>query len=97
MHSNTKETIKMKVFPKGQVVIPVSLRKKYHIEIGDQIEVISGPDGILLKPAGKDKNKASLTDRLFGIFGEYASKKQKLSKDDIARATETGFTEGWTE
>jgi len=94
MHSNSKNSIKMKVFPKGQVVIPVSLRKKYHIEIGDQIEVISGPDGILLKPAVK-KNEASLTDRLFGIFGQYTSKEQKLSKNDIAGATEAGFTEGW--
>lgn len=97
MHSNQEETMKMKVFPKGQVVIPISLRKKYHIEIGDQIEVISGPEGILLKPAAKNKNNASLTDRLFGIFSEYACKDKKLSKDDIARATETGFTERWTE
>jgi AbrB family looped-hinge helix DNA binding protein len=97
MHSNSKETIKMKVFPKGQVVIPVSLRKKYHIEIGDQLEVISGPEGILLKPAAKNKNNASLTDRLFGIFSEYASRDKKLSKDDITRATEAGFIEGWTE
>jgi len=85
----------MKVFPKGQVVIPVSLRRQYQIEIGDRIEAISGPDGILLKPDGKTKNKASLTDRLFGIFGRYASKKQKLSKDDISAATETGFAERW--
>ncbi len=97
MHSNSKEPIKMKVFPKGQVVIPVALRRRYNIEIGDQIEVISGPDGIFLKPAFKEKNKTSLTDRLFGIFGEYASKKQKLSKDDINKATEAGFTEGWQE
>ena len=97
MGAGTKESIKMKVFPKGQVVIPVSLRKKYHIEIGDQIEVISGPEGILLKPAAKNKNNASLTDRLFGIFSEYACKDKKLSKDDIARVTETGFAEGWTE
>ena len=97
MHSNSKEPIKMKVFPKGQVVIPVALRKKYHIEIGDQIEVISEPEGILLKPASKDKSCVSLTDRLFGVFGKYASKKQKLSKDDIIRATETGFTKGWAE
>ena len=88
MHSNSKEPIKMKVFQKGQVVIPVSLRKKYNIEIGDQIEVISGPDGIFLKPGGKAKGKSSLTDRLFGVFGEYASKKQKLSKNYIARAKE---------
>ena len=39
MGAGTKESIKMKVFPKGQVVIPVSLRKKYQIEIGDQIDV----------------------------------------------------------
>ena len=97
MHSDSKETIKMKVFPKGQVVIPVSLRKKYHIEIGDQIEVISGPEGILLKPAAKNENNASLTDRLFGIFSEYASRDKKPSKDDITRATEAGFGEGWTE
>ena len=34
MGAETKESIKMKVFPKGQIVIPVSLRKKYQIEIG---------------------------------------------------------------
>lgn len=97
MHSNSKVAIKMKVFPKGQVVIPVSLRKRYQIEIGDRIEAISGPDGILLKPDGRRKSQTSLTDRLFGIFGKYASKKQGLSKDDISRATETGFAEGLQE
>ena len=44
MGTGTKETIKMKVFPKGQVVIPVSLRKKYQIDIGDRIDVISKSD-----------------------------------------------------
>lgn len=97
MRSNAKEAIKMKVFPKGQVVIPVALRKKHRIEIGDRIEAISGPDGILLKPDGRRKSQASLTDRLFGIFGKYASKRQGLSKDAISRATETGFAEGWQE
>lgn len=95
MHS--KESFTMKVFPKGQVIIPVALRKKYNIEIGDQIDVISAPDGIYLKPTPKKNKKESLTDRLFGIFSEYASGKQKLSKNDIAKATETGFTEGWKE
>lgn len=95
MHS--KESFTMKVFPKGQVIIPVALRKKYNIEIGDQIDVISAPDGIYLKPTSKKNKKESLTDRLFGIFSEYASGKQKLSKNDIAKATETGFTEGWKE
>ena len=33
MGAGTKESTKMKVFPKGQVVIPVALRKKYQIVI----------------------------------------------------------------
>jgi AbrB family looped-hinge helix DNA binding protein len=95
MGTGTKETIKMKVFPKGQVVIPVSLRKKYQIDIGDRIDVISKSDGILLKPLPKEKIQESLTEKLFGIFSGYVSGKSKITKADIDEATETGFTEGW--
>ncbi len=95
MGAGTKESIKMKVFSKGQVVIPVSLRKKYHIEIGDQIDVISEPEGIFLKPLPKDKSRRSATERLFGIFSDYASGRSKPTKADIEKATEAGFTEGW--
>ncbi len=31
------DTIRMKIFPKGQIVISVSLRKKYNLDIGDKI------------------------------------------------------------
>jgi len=55
MRTVAKKSFKMKVIPKGQVVIPVSLRKKYQIDIGDQIDVVSAPDGILLKPIPKKK------------------------------------------
>ena len=96
MTSDSKESFKMKVFPKGQVVIPVSLRKKYHIDIGDQIDVISAQDGILLKPLPKEKSKGSLTEQLFGIFSAYASGQAKPTKKDITKATENGFTDGWT-
>ena len=97
METDTNESIKMKVFPKGQVVIPSSLRKKYHIDIGDQIDVISGPDGILLKPSGKGKKETSLTETLFGIFNKYSLKKQDIGHADISKATEDGFLEGWEE
>ena len=90
-----KESVKMKVFPKGQIVIPVALRKKYHIEIGDRVDVISKADGILLKPAPKREKEKSLTDCLFGMFGKYAKGKPKLKKADIKRATEAGFIEEW--
>ena len=93
MGTTSKGSLKRKVFPKGQVVIPVALRKKYHIEIGDHVDVISKPDGILLKPMPKKERKKSLTDCLFGVFGKYAKEKPKLKKADINEATEAGFIE----
>ena len=95
MGTDTIETVKRKVFPKGQVVISISLRKKYQIDIGDRIDVISKPDGILLKPLPKENRQRSLTERLFGIFSDYATGKTRPTKADIKKATEAGFTEGW--
>jgi AbrB family looped-hinge helix DNA binding protein len=94
MGATSKESVKRKVFPKGQVVIPVALRKKYHIEIGDHVDVIPKVDGILLKPSPKKEGEKSLTDCLFGMFGKYAKGKPKFKKVDINRATEAGFIEG---
>ena len=97
MGAETKESFQMKLFPKGQVVIPISLRKKYHIDIGDKIDVIAAEDGILLKPLPKEKIQKSLTENLFGIFSGYALKKSKITKADIHEATQKGFTQGWKE
>jgi AbrB family looped-hinge helix DNA binding protein len=96
MSTSSKESIKMKVFPKGQVVIPIAFRKKYHIEIGDQIDVISSRDGILLKPIPKKYKENSLTRQLFGVFVKYANQKRKITKKDTIRATETEFLQGWS-
>ncbi|MBN1904650.1 MAG: AbrB/MazE/SpoVT family DNA-binding domain-containing protein [Deltaproteobacteria bacterium] len=92
---NTTEQMEMKVFPKGQVVIPVMLRKKYNIDIGDNIQVIPAENGILLKPKPKTKKPESITDNLFGIFKNYARNNKKIDKKDILNATENGFIEGW--
>ena len=93
MAAISKKSVKMKVFPKGQIVIPVALRKKYHIETGDRVDVISKADGILLKPVPKREREKSLTDYLFGMFEKYAKGKPKLKKADIKRAMEAGFVE----
>ena len=95
MGATSKESVKMKVFPKGQIVIPVALRKKYNIDIGDHVDVIPKADGILLKPVPKKEEKKSMTDRLFGMFRKYAKGKPKLKKADINRAAEAGFIEDW--
>jgi len=96
MSTNSKESIKMKVFPKGQIVIPIALRKKYHIEIGDQLDVIPSQDGILLKPVPKKNKENSLTKQLFGVFGKYAHQTPNITKKDVITATETEFVKGWS-
>lgn len=39
---------------KGQVVIPASLRKKYHIQKGSRLAILDRNGEIVLKPLGKD-------------------------------------------
>jgi AbrB family looped-hinge helix DNA binding protein len=93
MAAPANESTKMKVFQKGQVVIPISLRRKHHIEIGDQIDVVSTADGILLKTTPPERHRGSLTDELYGVFADFAAKASIPSKADIAEATEQGFQE----
>ena len=97
MQTNGNNMHKMKVFPKGQVVIPVSLRRKYNIHIGDQIEFISIQDGILLKPSKHKKKNRSLAEELFGMLRSYTVESDFSDKDEINKATENGFAEGWNE
>ena len=39
---------------KGQVVIPIGLRRKYHIRKGSRLAVIDKGGEIVLKPLGED-------------------------------------------
>ena len=94
MREIIKRPITMKVFPKGQIVIPIALRKKYDINIGDQIDVIPESNGTLLKPTTKIMADKFLTARLFGVFNRYATGKPDITKADIKKAVEKGFTEG---
>ena len=96
MSTKTKKTMTMKIFPKGQVVIPVELRRKYHLEIGDLINFVSTDHGILLKPSHKKHGKMSLTNQLFGIFKQHAETRPVITKKDIEAATEKHFIKGWS-
>jgi len=55
MRSRKMETVEVfeaevVVTKKGQIIIPVKLRRKYKIEEGTKLEVIDTKQGILLKP-----------------------------------------------
>ncbi|MBC2741632.1 MAG: AbrB/MazE/SpoVT family DNA-binding domain-containing protein [Desulfosarcina sp.] len=97
MPENAKNPKKMKVFPKGQVIIPVDLRRMYNINIGDRIEFVTFQDGILLKPSKQKPENRSLTDELYGMLRSYVKGKETPGKDAINAITESGFVEGWTE
>ncbi len=49
----------MKVFNKGQVVIPVAIRKEFGIEIGDMLDVVADRKEkcVKLKKAGEMKSQ----------------------------------------
>ena len=85
----------MKVFPKGQVIIPVDLRRKYNINIGDQIEFITIKDGILLKPSIQKPDRGSVAKELFGMLRRYAEGKDYPDDNAINEATEKEFADGW--
>jgi bifunctional DNA-binding transcriptional regulator/antitoxin component of YhaV-PrlF toxin-antitoxin module len=44
----------VKATVKGQILIPVSLRRKYRIERGTPLRVYGGKNRIILEPLGRD-------------------------------------------
>lgn len=81
--------MKIKVFNKGQVVIPSTLRKRYGIEIGGNVEILDEKEGIRIIPI---KNEGRI-EKFQGIFSKYA-KSAVLTKKNIEKSTEKGFVEG---
>ena len=79
--------MKMKIHNKGQVVIPANLRRKYHLEIGDEVDVEFDENGIHLYPVQKEK----IT--LQGALKEECKKYGFPTEDDIKDATDKGFTD----
>ncbi len=55
---------------KGQIVIPVKLRRKYHIEAGTTIRVIDEGDRIVLRPVTRESLE-KLLDSLRGKYKGY--------------------------
>ncbi|MFQ6677374.1 MAG: AbrB/MazE/SpoVT family DNA-binding domain-containing protein [Fidelibacterota bacterium] len=78
--------MKMKIHNKGQVVLPAKIRKKYHLEIGDDVDVTYNDEGIHLYPVVEE------TIDLSGSLKEEYKKYGFPSEDEIKKATKEGFT-----
>ena len=78
----------MKVFNKGQVVIPAAIRKEFGIEIGDMLDVVADRQEkcVKLKRAGEMKSQ-----KLAGSLSRYNRKKRFPSKKEINKALAEGF------
>ena len=53
--------------PKGQIVIPVELRRKYRIEAGTKVSIVDGEGHIVVRPLGRGRS-----DESFGILKRFA-------------------------
>ncbi len=79
----------MKVFNKGQVVIPSRIRRILAIEIGDMVDVdisrVHGKHLVLRKP------KQLLSRQLAGSFSSYKEKRPFPSRRQMHEALTKGF------
>lgn len=55
--------------PKGQVVIPAELRRKYNIEAGTKVSVDDGDGCIVVRPLGRARAGES-----FGVLKRFAGR-----------------------
>lgn len=80
----------MKVFQKGQIVIPAGIRHELHIEPGDMLDVSVEKNGsIIIK-----KPESSLADELAGSLAEFGRKKEFPSKKEMKEALAKGLSHG---
>ena len=78
----------MKVFNKGQVVIPIAIRKEMGIEIGDMLDVVVDGEEkcVKLKKAGDMKSQ-----KLAGSLSKYNRRKRFPSRKEMKKALEEGI------
>lgn len=78
----------MKVHPKGQVVIPVEIRRRLGIDIGDMLEVSVGADEGTIELRRPEIGAAT---ELAGAFSEHAAGRPFPSEAEIAEALRRGL------
>ncbi len=81
----------MKVFNKGQIVIPISIRKALGVEPGDMmdVEIDQKEQCIKLK-----KPLQSLSSELAGSLSKYNKRKSFPSKKEMKKALAEGLSNG---
>jgi len=78
----------MKIFNKGQIVIPIQIRKTLGIATGDMLDVEIDEKNESLTLKKPDKSKAHM---LAGSLAKYKLGKKHPTKKDLTEALRDGF------
>ena len=81
----------MKVFNKGQIVIPISIRKALGVEPGDMMDVIIDSDEQCIK---LKKPVASKSSELAGSLSGFSKRKAFPTKKEMRKALAEGLSDG---
>ena len=82
--------MRMKIYNKGQVVIPAELRKKYNMVVGDYVEVELDENCIKLMPV----QNVDVVDALFGALRN-TSRQDVINDLVIDKIAEDELIRGW--
>ena len=77
--------IEAKISSKGQATIPVEVRERLGLSMGDRIAFVEVDGGYLIVPRNRP------VDILFGVLGDYA--KPNTTVQDYARAVGEGIAD----
>lgn len=78
----------MKVFNKGQVVIPAAIRKEFGIEIGDMLDVVADRKEKCVK---LKRTREMKSEKLAGSLSRYNRRKRFPSRKEIKKALAEGI------
>ncbi len=81
----------MKVFNKGQIVIPIAIRKALGVEPGDMIDVSIDKQEQCIKMKKPDK---LISSELAGSLAKFNKGKKVPSKNEMRKALAEGLSNG---
>ena len=82
----------MKVFNKGQIVIPIAIRKALGVEPGDMMDVIIDQDEHCIK---LKKTEKSISSELAGSLSRFNKRKAFPTKKEMRKALIEGLTDDY--
>ncbi|MCP4749788.1 MAG: AbrB/MazE/SpoVT family DNA-binding domain-containing protein [Proteobacteria bacterium] len=81
----------MKVFNKGQIVIPIAIRKALGVEPGDMMDVIIDEDEQCIK---LKKLEQAMSPKLAGSLSRFNKRKSFPTKKEMKKALAEGLSDG---